>query len=313
MVTFVTPEFVSVIYPNPLVLLHGFKGSAIQRKEVPVKDVRRYEGSVESLRPFEDKLLVALQAIRKERAQQVKAPREEADDDVDDAELPVLAMPTPLLEGLPETAVTAKTATEEDDVVDDGELPVVAMPEPMLVGPPELAKEADDVVDNRELPVLPMPTPMLAVMPEPAVPDATATELPQAPCTPPVRAAMVVCSPSPTLPTPNSPRTPARSNQQVVLEPSPPKREEPVFVEQRLDLPTKEKQKFGAKRLALFTKMVASAFCELQGQESPKRLSKRSLEAKLEAEFSPSETVQGLAALDERNKIMIYDDLVLRI
>lgn len=70
LISAITPEFVTVLYPSPLVLCHGFRGSFLHRKQVPISDVRRYEGTREAMQAIEDKLHAAIvQAFCKDQQQ----------------------------------------------------------------------------------------------------------------------------------------------------------------------------------------------------------------------------------------------------
>jgi len=62
LVTMVTEEFAKVAYPNPLTLLHGFKGQALMTKQVPLECLRPCKSNSAELELLETKLLEAVMA-----------------------------------------------------------------------------------------------------------------------------------------------------------------------------------------------------------------------------------------------------------
>lgn len=73
----------TVIYPNPLVLLHGFTGPALKRILVPFRRLRAYNGSDKAeLKKLEEQLFMGVKAATKSAAAAVPPGVAEATDEV---------------------------------------------------------------------------------------------------------------------------------------------------------------------------------------------------------------------------------------
>mmetsp|Transcript_100250 Transcript_100250/g.178244 ORF Transcript_100250/g.178244 Transcript_100250/m.178244 type:complete len:236 (-) Transcript_100250:23-730(-) len=114
---------VTVAYPNQLVLRHHFKGSALLLKQVPISDLRRYEGS----KADEANLTAALKAMKAERQKDKDSESEAENDSESEAEDVLPATPQAATE---RSAPVTLSATPAACTASTGEL--LASPESMM-------------------------------------------------------------------------------------------------------------------------------------------------------------------------------------
>lgn len=293
----------SVVYPNELVLRGFVKGSPVKTlKGIAVSTLRKItDGEVPAL---EKLLLKSLTMLKSQQEAEARKRMLEQSQDIaildkspPEADVKKLVQEAAVIESVQEPPVdkSIRKATVQDGTVQKS-FQQDAGKNMLQQATADDAAQTAAVRESVHEAAVGKPTP--AVSPSCRVTVAASNVADAAKCRSlPLPAAPLSSRPS-ARDRSRSPRTPAPQTppRKTVLEPS----------------NTVEKlTKLAPDRLRLFTVSASRLF---QGQcYSPPRISKQDLASRLKADFNSNEIDVGMKELEDRNKIMIFEDMIFRV